>query len=73
MLFCHDLNKNSLIVEFMFYPLNSQNTKKPKTKMLSFYKQQSCFSQIVSKKAKMTISFFKKNSNSNNIILGDFV
>ena len=32
-------------------------TKKPKTKMLSFYKQQSYFSQIVSKVAKITISF----------------
>ena len=39
----------------MFYPLDSRNTKKlknyktkkPKTKMLSFYKQQLYFSQIV--------------------------
>ena len=54
----------------MFYPLDSRNTKKPKTKMLSFYKQQSYFSQIVSKKAKITISFFMKNSKNNNIILG---
>ena len=38
--------------------------------MLSFYKQQSYFSQIVSKKAKITISFFMKNSKNNNIILG---
>ena len=30
----------------------------PKTKMLSFYKQQSYFSQIVSKKAKITILFW---------------
>ena len=40
----------------MFNPLDSQNTKKlkkNKTKMLSFYKQQSYF--IVSKKAKITI------------------
>ena len=41
----------------MFYPLDSQNTNKPNTKMLSFYKQQS---QIVAKKAKITISFFQK-------------
>ena len=34
-----------------------------------FYKQQSYFSQIVSKKAKLTILFFKKNSKNNNIIL----
>ena len=57
----------------MFYPLDSRNTKKPKnpkTKLLSFYKQQSYFSQIVSKKAKITISFFMKNSKNNNIILG---
>ena len=57
----------------MFYPLDSRNTKKikkPKTKMLSFYKQQSYFSQIVSKKAKITISFFMKNSKNKNIILG---
>ena len=38
--------------------------------MSSFYKQQSYFSQIVSKKAKITISFFMKNSKNNNIILG---
>ena len=38
--------------------------------MLSFYKQQSYFSQIVSKKAKITISFFIKKSKNNNIILG---
>ena len=38
--------------------------------MLSFYKQQSYFSQIVSKKAKITISFFMENSKNNNIILG---
>ena len=35
-----------------------------------FYKQQSYFSQIVSKKAKMTILFFMKNSKNNNSILG---
>ena len=39
----------------MFFPLDSQNTKKPKTKMLSFYKQQTYFSQIVSKKAKIFV------------------
>ena len=38
--------------KFMFYPLDIQNTRKlkTKTKLLSFYKQQSYFSQIVSKK-----------------------
>ena len=40
----------------MFYPLDSGITKKlkkkTKTKMLSFYKQQSYFSQIASKKPK---------------------
>ena len=55
--------------EILFYPLDSRKTKKPKTKMLSFYKQQSYFSQIDSKKAKITISFFMKNSKNNNIIL----
>ena len=39
--------------------------------MLSLYKKkQSYFSQIVSKKAKITMSFFMKNSKNNNIILG---
>ena len=33
-----------------------------------FYKQQSYFSQIVSKKAKIKILFFMKNSKNNNII-----
>ena len=54
----------------MFYPLDSQNTKEPKTKMLIFYKQQSYFSQLFSKKAKITLLFLMKNSNNNNIILG---
>ena len=38
--------------------------------MSSFYKQQLYFNQIVSKRAKITISFFIKNSKSDNIILG---
>jgi len=38
--------------------------------MLSFYKQQSYFGQIVSEKSKITISFFMKSSKNNNIILG---
>ena len=50
----------------MFYPLDSRNTKKLKTKLLTFYKQ-SYFSQIVSIKAKITISFFMKNSKNNNV------
>ena len=37
--------------------------------MLSIYKQQTYFSQIVSKKAKIAILFFMKNSKNNNIIL----
>ena len=42
----------------MFIPLDSRNTKKLKTKMLSLYKQQSYFSQTISKKAKITILFY---------------
>ena len=38
--------------------------------MVRVYKQQSYFSQIVSKKAKITISFFMKNSKNSNIIVG---
>ena len=38
--------------------------------MLSFYQQQSYFSQIVSEKAKILTSFFMKKSKNNNIILG---
>ena len=55
-----------------FYPLDSRNTKTkiPKTKMLISYKQWSYFSQVVSRKSKLTISSFTKNSNNNNIILG---
>ena len=41
----------------MVFPLDSQNTNKLKTKMLSFYKQQMYFSQIVSKNVKITILF----------------
>ena len=37
--------------------------------MLIFYKQQSYFSQIVSKKAQKAILFFMRNSKNNNIIL----
>ena len=36
--------------------------------MLIVFKQQLYFSQIVSKKAKITILFFMKNSNNGNII-----
>ena len=38
--------------------------------MLSFYQQQSYFSQIVSEKAKILTSLFMKKSKNNNIILG---
>ena len=64
--FYHEYN---IVCTFTFYPLDSRNTKKTKPKMLSFYKQQSYFSQIVSKKAKITTSFFMKNSKNNNFIL----
>ena len=37
----------------MIFPFDRRKTKKPKTKMLSFYQQQSYFSQIVSEKAKI--------------------
>ena len=47
---------------YLFFPLDSQNTKKLKTKMLSFNKEQTYLSQIVSKKAKIALSFFRKNS-----------
>ena len=53
----------------MWYPLDEKSNK-TKTKLLSFYKQQSYFSRIVSKKAKISISFLMKNSKNNNIILG---
>ena len=43
--------------------------EKLKTKMLIFYKQQSYFGQIVSKKAKIIIQFSMKNSKNNHIIL----
>ena len=50
-----------LIVNLMFYQLDSQNNTKPKTKLLTFYEQQSYFSKIVSKiEAKITISFLWK-------------
>ena len=42
----------------MIYPLDQRNTKKPKTKMLSFYQQQSYLSQIVEEKARILTYFF---------------
>ena len=54
----------------MIYPLHGRNTKKPKTKTADFFVNTGNFSQIVSKKAKMIICFFMKNSKNNNIILG---
>ena len=59
---------NNEIECFVFFSLDSRNTKKLKTKMPSFYKQQTYFSQIVSKKATITILFSMKNSKNNNII-----
>ena len=52
----------------MFFPLDSRNTKNVKTKMLSFYTQQTYFSEIVSKIAKIKILFFMKSLKNNNII-----
>ena len=56
----------------LFYPLGSWNTKtkKPKTEMLNFYEEQSYFSQIISKKVKITILFFMEKLKNNNITLG---
>ena len=58
------LDRNQL----MFFPLDRQrqNTKKLKTKLLSFYQQQMVFSQIVLKKAKITILFCSKNPKNDN-------
>ena len=44
------------------------HTEKLKTKMMSFYRQQMVCSQIVSKKDKITILSFMKNSKNDNII-----
>ena len=44
----------------MFFPLDGQNTKKLKTKTADFYKQQTYFSQIVSKKPKLQYYFLWK-------------
>ena len=52
----------------MFFPLDKRNTKKLITKLLSFYKQQMVFSQIVSKRDK-AILFWSKNPKNNHIIL----
>ena len=55
----------------MSYPLDTRNTKKTRNKMLIFINNNLIYlSQIVSKKANVTISFFMKNSKNNNIILG---
>ena len=62
--------ENDIVLHFVIYPLDSQNTKKPKTKTAHFFCKHSYFRQIFSKKAKKTISFFMKNSKNNNIILG---
>ena len=40
--------------------------------MLSFYKQQTYFSQIVSKQSKNNNIIFHVNSKNNNIILGNY-
>ena len=56
---------------FLIYPLDRQNTKKTKTKMLSFYQQKSYFSQIVYEKSQnINIYFLRKIKKNSNIILG---
>ncbi len=54
------------------YPLDSRNTKKLKIQKLKqqIFCKHPYFTQIFSKKAKITISLFMKNSKNNNIILG---
>ena len=54
----------------MIYPLDGRNTKKLKTKTVDFFCKHPYFSQMFSKKAKITTSLFMKNSKYNNIILG---
>jgi hypothetical protein len=55
----------------MSYPLDSRNTKKLKNqKLKQLIFQHPYFSHLFSKKAKITISLFMKNSRNNNIILG---
>merc|ERR1712238_584000 len=61
--FCRKIFQNGKKIgykrkELMFYPLDSPNTKKTKTKMLGFYKQQSYFSQNVSKNSQNNNKFF---------------
>ena len=62
--------ENDIVLHFVIYPLNSQNTKKPKIKTAVFFCKHSYFSQIFSKKAKITISFFRKEAKNNYITLG---
>ena len=62
------------VMSLMIYPLDRRNTKKlknqkPKTKMQSFLKNNKLFSQIFSKKAKITMLFWLKNPKNDNIIL----
>ena len=45
----------------MTNPLDGRNTKKPNTKTADFFRKHSYFSQIFSKKAKITLSFLEKN------------
>ena len=60
------------VCNLMIYPLDKRNTKKLKTKNQTswFFCKHLYFSQFFSKKAKITISLFMKNSRNNNIILG---
>ena len=54
----------------MTNPLDGRNTKNPKTKTADFFVNTHISVIFFSKKAKITISFFKKKSKNNNIILG---
>ena len=51
-------------------PLDGRNTKKPKTKTADFFVNTHISVNFFSKKAKITISFFRRKSKNNNIILG---
>ena len=52
----------------MIYPLDSQNTKKTKT--ADFFVNTCISVKFFQKKARLSVSFFMKNSRNNNIILG---
>ena len=51
-------------------PLDGRNTKKPKTKPADFFVNTHISGKSFQQKAKITLSFFRKKSQNNNIILG---